>query len=92
MSECAAVGGRVARGLLGRPQWKLNGKLLREREERRERGGMVSLRKKGTSLSLTSVSVRDAGSYSCHCRNDTVSSFRVVVAGEEKEDSPRRSV
>nr|QGA72062.1 interleukin-6 receptor alpha [Plecoglossus altivelis] len=72
-------GGRVTRGLGGREgeeggkfQWRLNGKELR--------GGVTSFWKKGASLSLSGVTVQDAGNYSCHHRNKMVSSFRVVVA------------
>ncbi|XP_041708876.1 interleukin-6 receptor subunit alpha isoform X2 [Coregonus clupeaformis] len=70
-------GGRKVRGLRGRSQWRLNGRLLRGGEER---GGVVVLGRRGATLTLSSLAVGDSGNYSCHRGGKLVSSLRVSVA------------
>uniref|UniRef100_A0A8C7M544 Fibronectin type-III domain-containing protein n=1 Tax=Oncorhynchus kisutch TaxID=8019 RepID=A0A8C7M544_ONCKI len=69
--------GRMLRGLRGRSQWRLNGRPLRGGEER---GGVVVLGRRGTTLTLPSLAVGDSGNYSCHRGGKLVSSLRVSVA------------
>uniref|UniRef100_A0A4W5MSJ6 Fibronectin type-III domain-containing protein n=1 Tax=Hucho hucho TaxID=62062 RepID=A0A4W5MSJ6_9TELE len=70
-------GGRMVRGLRGRSQWRLNGRPLRGGEER---GGGVVLGRRGSTLTLPSLTVGDSGNYSCHHGGKLVSSLRVSVA------------
>ncbi|XP_071251611.1 uncharacterized protein [Salvelinus alpinus] len=65
-------GGRMARGLRGRSQWRLNGRPLI--------GGVVVLGRRGATLTLPSLAVGDSGNYSCHRGGKLVSSLRVSVA------------
>ncbi|KAL0985264.1 hypothetical protein UPYG_G00154730 [Umbra pygmaea] len=73
--EYEVVGGRPVRGLRGRFQWRLNGRLLRGGQD----GGGVLVRS-GATLTLTSMVLSDSGNYSCHRGGQRHFSLRVSVA------------
>lgn len=72
-------GGKVTSGIKMRPQWKWNSKLVTSLD--RDWGEMTFLRD-GSSLSLSSVRLMDAGKYTCHHRGEETLAVKVIVAGE----------
>lgn len=70
-------GSRVTSGIKMRPQWKWNSKLVQS--VGRDWGGMAFLRD-GSSLSLSSVRLVDAGKYTCHQRGEETLAVKVIVA------------
>ncbi|XP_012994917.3 interleukin-6 receptor subunit alpha isoform X2 [Esox lucius] len=70
--------GRTVRGQRERSQWRLNGKLLRGRNEME--GGKRVLSKRGAILTVPSVDFTDSGNYSCQRGGKLVSSLSVSVS------------
>nr|XP_020462780.1 interleukin-6 receptor subunit alpha-like [Monopterus albus] len=75
--EEGAGGSRVTRGLESWPQWKLNGKTVGKGNRDQ---GELTLERRGSLLSLSSVRVEDSGNYTCHHRGRERFSVRVIVA------------
>uniref|UniRef100_A0A1A8AF04 Interleukin 6 receptor n=7 Tax=Nothobranchius TaxID=28779 RepID=A0A1A8AF04_NOTFU len=70
-------GSRVTRGVKPRPEWTWNKQLVQKGDTNQ---GEVTFLNHGTSLSLESVRLTDAGQYTCHHRGTETFTVKLVVA------------
>ncbi|XP_029359270.1 interleukin-6 receptor subunit alpha isoform X2 [Echeneis naucrates] len=80
------ISSRVTRGIKSRHEWSWNNKAM---GSGRRDWGDIKLERRGSTLSLSSVRMKDSGKYSCHYRGREVFSVKVSVV--EPPESPSLS-